>query len=116
MTRFKIHLYCVFILNDKKINLRDPARQFDIKFRTVFYRIKYSNWTPEQALGIEPPPPIKIDGSKILVFGKEYISISECVREFNISMGSLWNIIKKFGDTPEESVKRLLKRKSKTTN
>lgn len=47
----------VFIeLNGERINLADAADRFGIAYDTLHNRIKDGKWTPEQAVGLAPPP------------------------------------------------------------
>jgi len=60
------------------------ADAFGLEEGTVRARIKYSEWTLEQAVGLAPPPVHTRDGTEIIFKGTTYPSERHLCRKYNI--------------------------------
>ena len=89
------------------------ADAFDLEEGTVRARIKYSDWTLEQAVGLAPPPVHTRDGSEITFKGTVYPSERHLCREHNICNNVFRQRYHRMGWALEEALEVVERKKSR---
>jgi hypothetical protein len=68
------------------------AEHFGVNYKQYHERVKRKGWTPEQALGIAPPPPEKIE--KIMIGSQVFCNLAAAAKHFGLARGVVYDRIR----------------------
>jgi hypothetical protein len=82
-----------FKLNDKFYTIKQLSEMYNINYDTLNYRLRYSNWTVEEAVGIKQRPIDKYNNRTIKKYkvGNYNLTLKEITKKYNIKYSILIN-------------------------